>query len=152
MPGRGPAPKPADQRARGKRSDITLLRVITQEEKAEQPLLPADFDWHFQTVVWWTKLPEDPLFEECTPADWAYLLDTALIHNALWQGNLSAAGELRLRLANFGATPADRARLRIQVVMAEEAVAKSEARAKPQSSRGRYKAPEAVPEPEADAG
>lgn len=143
MAGRGPAPKPADQRARGKRSDVVLLRVITQEERAEQPLLPADFEWHPQTIVWWTKLPDDPLFTECTPADWAYLLDTALIHNALWGGNMSAAGELRLRLANFGATPADRARLRITVVMAEEAVAKSESKRDIPSSRGRYKAPEA---------
>lgn len=50
-----------------------------------------------------------------TGTDWDFLLDTALLHAELWSGNRSVAAELRLRVAKFGATPEDRARLRIQV-------------------------------------
>ena len=143
MAGRGPAPKPADQRARGKRSDIIPLRVITQAEKADQPLLPADFDWHPQTIVWWHKLRESELSNDWTTIDWSYLLETAFIHTKFWNGDLKAAPELRLRMANFGATPADRARLRIQVVTAEEVEDKANARKNGPASRSKYKAPEA---------
>lgn len=143
MAGHGPPPKPADQRARGKRSDVIPLRVITQSEQAEQPLLPADIDWHPQTIVWWHKLRESELSADWTTVDWSYLLETAFIHTKFWNGDMKAASELRLRMANFGATPADRARLRIQVVTAEETEAKAKARANGPASRGKYSAPEA---------
>lgn len=143
MAGHGPPPKPADQRARGKRSDVIPLRVISQAEKAEQPLLPADFDWHPQTIIWWHKLRDDPLANDFTIMDWSYLLDTAMIHTKFWNGDLKAAAELRLRAANFGQTPADRARLRVQVITAEETEEKAAARKAGPASRGKYRAPEA---------
>lgn len=143
MAGHGPPPKPADQRARGKRSDVIPLRVISQAEKAEQPLLPADFDWHPQTIIWWHKLRDDPLACDFTIMDWSYLLDTAMIHTKFWNGDLKAAAELRLRAANFGQTPADRARLRVQVITAEETEEKAAARKNGPASRGKYRAPEA---------
>jgi hypothetical protein len=51
-------------------------------------------------------------------------MDTATLHAALWEGNLSVAPELRLRVAKFGATMEDRARLRIQFAAADDADAK----------------------------
>lgn len=143
MAGKGPPPKPADQRARGKRSDIIPFRLITQDEQVEQPLLPADVDWHVQTIAWWHKLRDDVLSNDYTVMDWTYLLDTAFVHNAFWHGSLDRAGELRLRMANFGATPADRARLRIQVITADEAAAKADARKNAPGSRKKYEPPKA---------
>lgn len=143
MAGHGPPPKPADQRARGKRSDVIPLRIITQEEKAEQPLLPAAVDWHIQTIAWWHKWRESALSQDFTSMDWDYLLDTAMVHTRFWNGDQKAAAELRLRVANFGQTPADRARLRIQVITADETQAKADARKNGPASRGKYKAPEA---------
>lgn len=143
MAGHGPPPKPADQRARGKRSDIIPLRIITQDERAEQPLLPADIDWHPQTIIWWHKLRESELSNDWVTIDWSYLMETAFIHTKFWNGDLKCAAELRLRMANFGSTPADRARLRIQVVTADEVTAKAEARKNGPASRGKYTAPEA---------
>ena len=49
-----------------------------------------------------------------TADDWSFLLDTALLHRAVWMGDVKAAAELRLRVAKFGATPEDRLRLRVQ--------------------------------------
>lgn len=143
MAGHGPPPKDPATRARGKRSDVIPLRVITQSQVAEQPLLPADFDWHPQTIIWWHKLRESPMSRDYTTLDWQYLLDTAFIHTKFWEGDMKAASELRLRAANFGSTPADRARLRVQIVTAEEVEEKAEARRNGPASRGKYKTPEA---------
>ena len=63
---------------------------------------------------------ESPLSADFTETDWDFLLDTALIHARYWMGTMSLAGELRLRVAKFGATPEDRARLRIQFASADE--------------------------------
>jgi hypothetical protein len=55
-----------------------------------------------------------PQAEHFMSTDWDYLLDTALMHHALWsKGQWTLAAELRLRVAKFGATPEDRARLRM---------------------------------------
>ncbi len=43
------------------------------------------------------------------------MLDTAVLHAEFWLGDRSVAAELRLRAAKFGATPEDRARLKISV-------------------------------------
>lgn len=64
------------------------------------------------------------LTEQFTEADWSELMDTALIHARLWSGDYRAASELRQRTAKFGATPEDRARLRIQWANADEADSK----------------------------
>ena len=56
-------------------------------------------------------------------------MDTALLHAELWAGNAACASELRLRVAKFGATPEDRARLRMSI---EEPESKS---ARPKSTR-----------------
>jgi hypothetical protein len=51
-------------------------------------------------------------------------------------GDKAVAPELRLRVAKFGATPEDRARLRITFAAADEAEEKP---ARRQSSRDRYR-------------
>ena len=149
MAGRGPAPKDPDKRVRGKRSDPVPLRVIVAEP-VEQPALP-DFDvqveidgelisrkfaWPARTRVWWKMWAESPLSADFTSTDWSELLDTAILHARLWSGDHTVAAELRLRTAKYGATPEDRARLRIQFAQADEA---DEKRGKPAaSSRSRY--------------
>ena len=57
-----------------------------------------------------------------TVHDWDYLIDTAVVHAKHWLGLDSKAGtELIRRLAKFGVTPEDRARLRIVMVTADNA-------------------------------
>ena len=62
---------------------------------------------------------ESPLSAEYTETDWSFLLDTAYMHALYWKGDHRVAAELRLRVAKFGATPEDRARLRIQFAVAD---------------------------------
>lgn len=81
----------------------------------ELPVLPGDDEWPDQTVAWWDTWRTSPQAATFTATDWSFLLDTAVLHMRFWDGDYSVAGELRLRAAKFGATPEDRARLKIEV-------------------------------------
>jgi len=83
--------------------------------------------WHDRTVAWWATWRRSPLAQTFTATDWDFLLDTALLHNELWSGNPGVAGELRLRVAKFGASPEDRLRLKVDI-SDEVAAAKVEPR------------------------
>lgn len=73
-------------------------------------------DWPPVTLVWWRTWRESAQAQTFTETDWSFLVDTAVLHAAFWGGDRSAAAELRLRVAKFGATPEDRARLRMEVI------------------------------------
>lgn len=132
MAGRGPQPKDPSRRARANKDPVpqTVLRF----EQAEPPELPTlqmkvegelvEMPWPERTVAWWEMWKASPQAEHFSSTDWDFLLDTALVHARFWSGDLSAAGELRLRVAKFGATPEDRARLRMQFAQADEADSK----------------------------
>lgn len=92
----------------------------------KQPGLPSGVDWHPRTRVWWKAWKSEPQSAFFSVTDWEFLIDTALLHSAMWSGNLQLAAEVRLRAAKFGATLEDRARLRIH---AGPAPAASDARA-----------------------
>jgi hypothetical protein len=115
MAGRGAAPKAAHQRPRdtARRIDANAIHVPDRPYDGQVPELPAH-DWLPATLLWWetwTKSPQAHLF---TATDWMFLIETAFIANAFFSGNLQSASELRLRVAKFGATPEDRARLRLK--------------------------------------
>lgn len=143
MAGRGPAPKDPSRRAR-RNAEPTALRVITAEP-TQQPDLPdfdvqievdgdlvsQSFSWPQRTREWWQMWADSPLSAEFTSTDWSELMDTALLHAKYWSGDHKVAGELRLRVAKFGATPEDRARLRIQFAQADEADEKRTTKRKP---------------------
>lgn len=157
MAGRGPAPKPADQRAR-RNSDPNGLRVI-EARPTKQPKLPTlwvkqddemvSVSWPAVTLEWWKMWADSPLSAEFTDTDWSELRDTARLHALFWMGDKSVAPELRLRVAKFGATPEDRARLRITFAAADEAEEKP---AKKASARGRYSGLKSVGGSDAVAG
>lgn len=133
MAGRGPAPKDPNRRARTNK-DPVALRVI-HADPVGQPDLPEfdleiavdgaivsqKFEWPERTREWWEMWADSPLSTEFTSTDWSELLDTAVLHARFWKGDVKLASELRLRVAKFGATPEDRARLRIQFAQADEA-------------------------------
>ena len=140
MAGKGPAPKDPSRRVRRNgRAVDTVLGVKT----APQPPLPEfevavvrdgvmtmePFRWPAQTVAWWRMWAESELAKDFTAVDWSFLLDTALMHHAMWsKGQWTLAAEVRLRVAKFGATPEDRARLRITFADADEKDEKRSAR------------------------
>lgn len=145
MAGMGPPPKDPGKRARTNRDPVA--QTVLRFEKAEAPDLPdfriknddgrsVKFRWPPRTVEWWEKWKASPQAEHFSSTDWEELLTTALVHARVWSGDLSAAPELRLRVAKFGATMEDRARLRMQFAAADEADSKRPAAGA--SARAKY--------------
>lgn len=114
MAGRGAAPKDPSQLRRRNKPTVPT-QVVSDDGEARGPELPASYDWPVATREWWETWRFSPQAQTFTHTDWSFLLDTALLHAELWAGNAGAASELRLRVAKFGATPEDRARLRISI-------------------------------------
>lgn len=115
MAGRGPAPKETRSRSRDQRRRGDELLVVEADGKTHGPDLPDDIDWPDATRTWWETWRLAPQAQTFTGTDWSFLLDTAVLHMEFWDGDRSVAAELRLRAAKFGATPEDRARLKIAV-------------------------------------
>ena len=118
MAGMGPPPKDPAKRARNNKDPIPsrTLRFV----RADQPKLPRGA-WPARTKAWWAMWAESAQAELFAACDWDYLTDTALVHAAVWSGDLDRMGELRIRVAKFGATPEDRARLRMVYADADKA-------------------------------
>lgn len=131
--GRGPAPKDPSKRARNNASPVP--QVVLRFELAEQPPLPKGVRWPGRTREWWDMWRGAAQADLFSVTDWDFLLDTALVHAAVWSGELDRMAELRLRVAKFGATPEDRARLRMVFAEADDADAK---RVTPVSATERY--------------
>lgn len=136
MAGMGPPPKANGRKVR--RHKDTIPTTTVRFEPAEQPELPDDIPWPPQTQRWWQMWGESPLSENFGTTDWDFLLDTALLHAQYWSGDTSKSAELRLRVAKFGATPEDRARLRIQFADADEKTGATPQEDKTPSSRERF--------------
>lgn len=114
MAGRGPAPKDPSQRRRRNTPPAPAVMVTIDDELRGMDL-PEGVEWPAATLHWWQTWRESAQAQAFTPTDWDFLLDTALLHAEMWSGNGGVAAELRLRVAKFGATPEDRARLRLSV-------------------------------------
>lgn len=136
MAGRGFAPKPADQRA-GHHKDHHATTVLPYQKPPAPPALPRYVKWHPRTRAWWNMWKKSPQASTFTATDWSFLLDTALMHHKMWQdGEIKWAAEIRLRVAKYGATPEDRARLRMEFAEPPKSGEKSPAPASP--ARARY--------------
>jgi hypothetical protein len=131
MAGVGKPPSGSRSRAR----DTPVRESVKSDGKLGGFELPADVlpfigdtgkreVWHPVTVRWWNEWRRSPQgVKMMTEPDWGYLLDTALLHHQMWMSggrNSERAAEIRLRVAEFGATPAARARLRFEIELPEE--------------------------------
>lgn len=131
---RGPGPKDMGTKA-GHSGKQAPYRVVGLP-KAPQPELPEYFRYFdaaerrnrkikypAETVRWWNTWTNSPLNDGFTEHDWEYLLETSTIHAMFWLGidRLKCEAALRQRMAKFGVTPEDRAKLRIVLVTAETA-------------------------------
>jgi len=132
MAGRGAPPKAQHQRARdtARRIDARAIQVPDRPYDGQVPELPAR-DWTQATLEWWAAWTRSPQAHLFTATDWQFLIETAFIADAFYTGNMIVASELRLRMAKFGATPEDRARLRLQFVPPDESEAPKLASVKP---------------------
>jgi len=142
MPGRGPLPKSADRRVRTNRDPIGT-RIIEAPPAAKQrlprDLLADEEEWHPATIRWWNRWGKSPLSDTWTLVDWSELEACALLHHEFVKRRTFAlAAEIRLRMQKFGATPEDRARLRVVFADADERDAKRPAAAVGSASRERF--------------
>ena len=121
MAGYGPPPAATKRRRNtdplGAPTTITVEPCRTDGMPGfDLPPRPEDDDWHPMTRMLWSALRRSPLMWNEPELGWLYLLDTMLMHHTMWaKGRWEFAAELRLRLAQFGTTPADRLRLRIKI-------------------------------------
>lgn len=111
-----PGPRPKAVRAREDRTQKRQAEFVhvSADGQVRGPELP-DGDWPEATVAWWDTWRRSAQAQGFSPTDWDFLLDTALLHRALWLGDTRVASELRLRLVKFGPTEDDRARLRVRI-------------------------------------
>lgn len=142
MAGVGPPPKESRQRGR----DQEVRELVKSDGKIGGFDLPDDVlpplmdkgivmldpvtgeilreEWNPQTVRWWQNWRESPQATRMvTGPDWDYLLDTALMHHQMWESggkNAERAAEIRMRVAAFGATYADRLRLKFEIEVPNE--------------------------------
>lgn len=119
MAGRGRAPK--DPLKLRRPNSVDPSTVVTPDDELRGPelsegILPNDEEWHPRTVQWWNTWRASPQAQTFIETDWDFLLDTALLHHVMWtKGKWEFASEVRLRAAKYGATPEDRARLKLKV-------------------------------------
>lgn len=65
-----------------------------------QPDLPDDaelaWEWGQKTRDWWAAWGRDPRTENCTEADWNFLLEAAILHTIVWDdGDYTQLASLR---------------------------------------------------------
>lgn len=126
MAGHGPPPKDPSKRRRRNGADEAQT-IVFPDDETRGPELPDGVlgvntktgeltEWHPMTRLWWDTWRDSPQASTFTGTDWSFLVDTALMHHSMWdKGQWTLAAEVRLRAAKFGATPEDRARLKLKV-------------------------------------
>ena len=115
MAGRGPAPRETLSRERDMARRDGAKTTIKPDNVLRGFKLPTDVAWHPRTVRWWDTWRRSPLAQTFTDSDWDFLLDTALLHSEMWNGETKLAAEIRLRVSAFGSTPEARLRLRLKI-------------------------------------
>ena len=112
------------KRARAPKDARTLLRSDNKLGGYDLPegVLPDGEAWHPLTVRWWDHWRRSPQATQmASEPDWDFLLDTALIHHLMWsKGRWEFANEVRMRVSLFGATPAHRKQLKMELEVPEQ--------------------------------
>lgn len=115
MAGKGPLPKEQTQRERNSRRRDGGASVVYADDVVRGPEIEAD-RFSPQTLAWyktWRRSPQAQLFES---TDWLTLqLLAPLVEAQQRRPSASAAAEIRLTQERFGATVADRIRLRMRI-------------------------------------
>ena len=121
----GPPPNPNRQR----RNADTLggFRVLIPDGvlRGEElpPFTPNGTPWHPKTLIWWNTWRRSPLAQLIRDTDWLTLEKAALLYDTIWStavwpkpADLATLNrELDRMTANYGATYADRLKLRILI-------------------------------------
>jgi len=123
MAGRGRPPQMKQGRERDERKRAAELTKLAPTNQLHGPDLPEG-EWHARTVDWWETWRRSPMATTFIESDWSFLLDTAMLHSEMWNGETKHAAEIRLRVGKLAGTPEDRLRLRMEVDTEAEQVRK----------------------------
>jgi hypothetical protein len=127
MAGRGPAPKPANKRARRNREEPeTRLTKQKSAAKAKTPALPGSKGFLAATRAWYATWASSPQASQFIETDWLRLHMTARLVDLFYRSEFPSEAkqlmsEIRLNEAKLGGTPEDRLRLRWRLGEAERA-------------------------------
>ncbi|AWN05287.1 terminase small subunit [Streptomyces phage Ibantik] len=110
MGSRGPAPKPNAQR-RNKHEYETEIPKASQKGRPLPRTLPVTTAKAKEFWKTWASSPQSATFLE---TDWFELEMVTILVDDFIKGDRKLAGEIRQRVAKFGATNEDRARLRMK--------------------------------------
>jgi hypothetical protein len=108
---RGPKPKDNAQR-RNRHEHAQTLSSSTSEGRALPPGLGIKTAGARRFWRTWATSPQAAKWAE---TDWAELEITTRLVDGFYQGDMKLAGEIRQRVAKWGATTEDRARLRMSI-------------------------------------
>jgi hypothetical protein len=114
MPGRGPMPKKERTRPNDTARRSAEFKKLQADGVARGPELPEG-DWHPRTLAWFDTWRRSPMAVAFIDTDWDFLIDTAMLHTKLWNGDMKQAAEVRQRVGKLAGTPEDRVRLRLEV-------------------------------------
>lgn len=131
----GPPPNP--NRVRRNADTFSPFRTLYDDGILRGPDLPGEYDWHERTVQWWERWRCAPQAQLMRDTDWDVMLVAARIHDTIMriQGNANAkttdianlSRELDRKTANYGATYADRLKLRFVIADIDPALPGDEA-------------------------
>jgi hypothetical protein len=108
MAGRGPAPKPKDQRrrtnapTRGEWVDLPAVATPTLPELPKRPRGAGR--WHPRTVAAWEAWRQDPASTQYGSAEVSAALELAWLHHESIMDGEPKASEIRLRMDGLGLT------------------------------------------------
>ncbi|MGW0930691.1 phage terminase small subunit [Streptomyces sp. NPDC002644] len=111
MGSRGPAPK--DNAVR--RNNHEYASEISSDSRPGRALPNHLKGLCAGAKRFWSKWSEAPQTEGWLETDWLELESTTLLVDVLYKGETKVAGEIRQRVAKWGATAEDRARLRMKI-------------------------------------
>lgn len=109
---------------RARKNAPTYPKVpVTWDGMKRGPELPEDRNWCQRTREWWDVWRNSPQSMVMLPTDWELMLETAVLHNMLWNPGKNAgavsvtqlSGEIRRRVAAYGASFEDRVKLRMEI-------------------------------------
>lgn len=118
MAGRGPAPKPADQRRHRIKDPIATTNLVDDGAKLGPELheLTGRQDWMPATKKWYETWRTSPQAKSFIDTDWQRLgLVAYLFEQYIVEPKPTVLSEIRLNEERLGATVVDRQRARMQV-------------------------------------
>lgn len=136
MAGRGPTPKPDDQRQR-RNATVPMTELVLGSTPVDAPALPGKAKFLKATRDWYDTWCRSPQASQLTVTDWQRLHMLAPLVDQYWRNpDKAILAEIRLNERELGATVESRQRLRwtVKQPSPEEAAASSKT-AKPRKRR-----------------